>query len=258
MININGYAVKVLDSHTHFPSPEWSGNTSFFGTVEKAMDYLRETGTDGAMFNTWQGVLGKTDGDVEQANASALKLMEKYPGILYPGAVVHPDFFEISRQWLERFRERKLMWVGELILESHSYRYVDAPYLKLMEECAKHGHIVQLHGHADIIELAKRFPQTQFVVSHLQDDSVMTQIAEQPNLWQDISGFAAGLCTGRLERALEILGPDRLLYGTDFDGYEPRAFIARVCTVVKDLKDCENIFSRNLLRLLSLADSKPF
>jgi predicted TIM-barrel fold metal-dependent hydrolase len=170
MINANdrepglNVRVKVLDAHIHLPSPGWPENPSFFGTVEKSMDYLRKTGTDGAVFNTWQGVLAKTDRDIDQANTSALQLVNQFPGILYPGAVLHPDAFETSCDWLKRFRDQNLLWVGELILENHSYKYLDAPFLRLMEECAKHGHIVQLHGHTDILELAKRFPQTQFVL----------------------------------------------------------------------------------------------
>ncbi len=246
----------MFDSHTHLPSSGWPGHTSFFATVEKAVDYLRATGTDGALFNTWQGVFAKTELDLDEANTAALKLMEQFPGFLYPGAVIHPDFLEASSEWLKRFRDRKLMWVGELVLQNHSYQYLDAPYLRLMEECAKYGHVVQLHCHVDILELAKRFPQTQFVVSHLQEDNVLTQIAELPNLWQDISGWCGGLSIGRLERAVEILGPDRLLYGTDFDGYEPQAFMARVCTVVENPEDRIKIFSGNLLRLLERVGAK--
>jgi len=247
----------VIDAHIHLPSPGWSGHSSFLPSVALAIDYLRDSGTDAALFNTWQGVFSKSETDVNEANETALRLYKEYKGFLYPGVVLHPDFPEASFHWLEKFRSQGLMWVGELVFHNHSHRYVDAPFLRLMEECAKYGHIVQLHCHTDVIELAKRFPETQFVMAHLLEEDVLRNVAKQPNIWQDISGMQGGLVIGQLERAVKIIGPDRLLYGTDFDIYEPRAFMARVFEVIKEPQSREKIFSENLLRLLDYVKSSP-
>jgi predicted TIM-barrel fold metal-dependent hydrolase len=255
-VNRGSEKKMIADAHIHLPSPGWQGHDSFFSSVAEAVEYLRNAGTNAAIFNTWQGVWSKTQNDVDEANETALKLYDEFRGFLYPGVVLHPDYPDSSFRWMEIYRSRGMMWVGELVFHNHSHRYVDAPFMKLMEECAKHGHIVQLHCHEDVLELAGNFPEMQFVMSHIKDDKVLFAVANHPNLWLDISGMQGGLAIGRLERAVEILGTDRLLYGTDFDLYEPRAFIARVCEVIKDPQNRKKIFSGNLLRLLDIANAR--
>ena len=94
----------IIDAHTHLPSPGWEGHSCFFTTVESAVEYLRKTGINAALFNTWQGVFAETEDDINSANTAALDLYKNYKGFLYPGAVIHPLFPEISRHWLDRFR----------------------------------------------------------------------------------------------------------------------------------------------------------
>lgn len=240
----------MIDSHVHLPSPGWAGHESYFSSVASAIDYLRAVGTTKAVFNTWQGVLGKTEDDINAANEAALKLTDECGGFLYPGAVIHPEFPACSLRWLETFRKMGYVWVGELVHYTHSHRYIDPPFLKLFEACADQGFIVQLHCHEDVISLAQRFPQGRFVMSHLTGDESLRQIAQCENLWQDISGMQAGLVMGGLQRAVDILGTERMLYGTDFDGYEPYPFIAGVNRIVSDPAARAAIFDGNIQRLL--------
>jgi predicted TIM-barrel fold metal-dependent hydrolase len=246
----------IIDAHTHMPAEGWSKRTDFFPTVAEAVRYLRETGTDAALFNTWQGVLAETEQDLEQANAAALALTKSHEGFLYPGAALHPAFGQASREALARFRDLGYLWVGELVHYHKSYRYIDPEFLALCEMCANHGHILQLHVHEDIIEVARQFPSMPVVCSHIAPD-LCSRLAAEPNIWLDISGSGGGLTMGNLETAYRIFGADRLLYGTDFTGYEPRAFLARVNVVVKDPLEREKILWRNVVKLLETADSRP-
>lgn len=247
----------ILDSHTHMPSPGWPGHKSYFDSVSDAVAYLRDTGTDAAIFNTWQGVLSATEEDLNTANKAALALGREFEGFLYPGAVIHPSFPEASREWLARFRNEGILWVGELVNSKESTcNYMERPFLELFEECAKHGHIVQLHADEDVIELAKRFPEMQVVFSHIAT-GLCPRIAAQPNIWQDISGRVGGLQIGGVEAAYESLGVGRLLYGTDFTGYEPRAFMARVRAVIHAPEEQSQVFAGNLIRLLAQAGARP-
>jgi predicted TIM-barrel fold metal-dependent hydrolase len=158
---------------------------------------------------------------------------------------------------MEKFREMGYKWVGELVFYKKRYSYLDDAFIELCGDCAEHGSVLQLHCHEDIIELAKRFPDIQIVCAHI-DINICRQLAELPNTWVDISGKQGGLFIGVLEGAYQAMGADRLLYGTDFTIYDPRAFQARVSAVVRSQEEREKILWKNAVRLLELAGSRPF
>lgn len=246
----------IIDAHTHMPSPGWQGHSCFFTTVESAVEYLRKTGVNAALFNTWQGVFAETEDDINRANTAALNLYKNYKGFLYPGAVIHPLFPEISRQWLDRFRDNGFMWVGELVPYKCNIEFNEPAWLSLFEHCAKHGHAVQLHISKSINEVAARFPDMQVICSHIILDSLI-ELANNDNVWLDISGACGGLTIGGIEAALKAFGENRVLFGTDFTGYEPEAFIARTRSAIDDIKVREKVYSKNITELLAKIGSCP-
>lgn len=237
--------MKIIDSHVHIPSPEWSGHDNYFKSVKSAVDYLLKKGTSAAIFNTWQGVFSKTAEDLDQANEEALRLSREYKGFLYPGIVIHPDFPEKSKEWLKRFRDKGYLWVGELVPYAVKKEFDEAPWMKLFEECCNFGHSVQLHNSQAVVAVTKAFPEMQVICSHINKD-LMSQLAPLKNAWIDLSGSAGGLKIGEMEAAKEIMGVDRLFYGTDFTNYEPEAFISRVKTAFESEDEQKKIFSANL------------
>jgi predicted TIM-barrel fold metal-dependent hydrolase len=72
-----------------------------------------------------------------------------------------------------------------------------------------------------------------------------------------MSGRCGGFEKGALERALELFGADRVLFGSDFTVYEPEAFIARLEEAVDSEVDREKISSLNIQRLLRKTGSRP-
>jgi len=246
----------ILDAHTHMPSEDWPGHPTPFPTVERAVAYLKGSGTDAALFNTWQSVYPESAKDLDEANAEALELAARYPDFLYPGLCIHPAFMETSRKWLGEFRRQGYLWVGELKSKPVAYSLLDEAFLDLCRECAEHNHIIQLHSNPEIVELARRMPDLRIVCSHLNRANY-EGLKGLPNTWLDISGSAGGLHIRAREDALEIMGPDRLLHGTDFTGYEPRAFQARVEVAIPNRDDREKIYWKNLVDLLKDAGSKP-
>ena len=244
-------AQKVFDSHTHLPTAGYTGNRGMFKTATDAITYLKESGTSAALFNMWQGVLSQSEEDLDVGNRDALHLAQEYKGFLYPGAVIHPAYPDASRRWLQQFRDAGFHWVGELILEKIGIAYKDERFMTLFEECLRHNHVVQLHAHGDILEVAKAFPGLRIVCSHIASD-LLECLAGCPNVWLDISGGRGGLWVGAIEEAYAAFGPDRLLYGTDFTGYEPRCFMARLNVAVRDEDHCERILHRNVEKLLGI------
>ncbi len=246
----------LLDAHTHVPSPAGPKFDRHTVTdVETFLAFLKDAGVTAAQTNPRQGIIAKSAEDIDAANKDALALHRETDGFLYPGCSVHADFFETSVEWMQRFRDEGLLWVGEVVLNC-AHKYSDAPFMRLFEACAKEGHILQVHNAPDVIEIAKRFPELRLVQAHVLRDCIHA-LAEHPNVWLDLSGGVAGIAVGGVEIAYAAFGADRLLFGSDFTAYDPRCYVARIKGVVTDPDEREKIFSGNLIRLLAEAGSKP-
>ena len=248
--------MKIIDSHIHLPSPDWPGRDDFFNSVQDAVNYLLATGTAAAVFTTWQGVLAKSETDLDQANEDALRLSREFKGILSPGAIIHPLFPEKSRQWLDKFRDLGILWVGELVPYMVKKEFNEKPWLDLFEYCASNGHSIQLHSSDAVIDVAEKFPELPVICSHINRE-LLPQLAKLKNTWLDLSGMCGGLQMGGMEAAKETMGTERLFHGSDFTGYEPQSFIARVKTVFNNKEDQEKIFSHNLERFMEQLGTKP-
>lgn len=247
--------IRIFDSHIHLPSEGWEGHKPYIPTLEGAIAFLKGAGIAGAVFTPWQGVFAQHERDLEEGNAAALSFVERYPGFLVPGASIHPHFPDTSRRWLERFRSAGSNWVGELVPYSRPYSYLDAAFLDLCALCEAEGRILQLHGHEDILKVAERFPALRLVFSHLHV-GLLERLAGLPNVWQDFSG-AAGLLLGNIEQAVAALGPDRVLFGTDFTAHDPRCHRIRLESAVPDPVVRRKIAGENLNRLLALGGMRP-
>lgn len=239
---------QIFDAHTHLPTAGFSGNRGMFADYEKAVAYLQKAGTTRALFNTWRGVLATTEAELEQGNADALRLAAEYNGFLVPGAVIHPAFPKASLRWLAAFRGAGSYWVGELLC-SGQVRYADPDFMALFAECARYQHVVQLHLHEEILTVARAFPKLRIVCAHINVE-LCVELAKLPNVWLDISGANGGLWVGAIEQAYQIFGYERLLYGTDFSGYEPRAFQERLKMAVPDVIERKSILYGNSAQLI--------
>jgi predicted TIM-barrel fold metal-dependent hydrolase len=209
--------IKIIDCHTHMPSLGWNKHDDYFSCFQDAVAYLRDFGIERAIFNTWRGVLGETSDDLEKGNAEALEMAELTDSFLYPGVALNPDLPEQSIRWLVEFHKLGYRWAGELLTYNlkKECKYTDQCFTKLIERCAELGFIVQLHGEPEVIGLAEMFPGLSIVCSHIGEEEFLRQLVTYDNIFLDISGMAGGLIIGRLEKAVEIFGTDRLLFGSD-------------------------------------------
>jgi predicted TIM-barrel fold metal-dependent hydrolase len=247
----------IIDAHIHMPSFGWPGREfkCQFKTLDAILLHLENCGISHALGNTRQGVFAENVRDLHDGNQSALQYAADSKGVIYPGAAIHPAFPRESIAWLERFRNNGFYWVGELVQYQCGIEFDQPEWLRLFEYCAEHGHIVQLHSSETILKVADYFPEMPVVYSHLNLE-LFDQISLRPNLQVDISGNCCTHTPGSLEAAVEIIGVDRLLFGTDFTGYEIEPYIDRVNAVVADPAEKDKIFSKNIIKLLAYAGSK--
>jgi predicted TIM-barrel fold metal-dependent hydrolase len=248
----------IIDSHVHLPSPEVTKShpcEGIFTTVADAVVCLKKCGVNGIVFNMWRGVFTDSEEDVNRANEQALALYDEDPAFFYPGAVIDPRFPAVSEKWLERFRERGLMWVGEVVPYRIHIEFGEREWMRLFEICRRNGQIVQLHGSRGVLDVARAMPDLKIVSAHIFPEfpKLLKELVPFPNIWLDLSGIGSGERLGYMEAALEHFGPDRLLWGTDFQVFDPAVFILRARNAFPDTETREKIFSGNVLTLLASA-----
>ena len=197
---------------------------------------------------------------IKTNNDQALKLQERYGDFYVPGFHVHPDYVEESLAEIARMDALGIRLIGELVpyVDAWSESYDSENLSILLEEAGKRNMIVNFHSQDDdaMDAMVKAHPDVIFVAAHPGEYPTLSRHFERmkfsDNYYLDLSG--TGLFRyGMLKRAVDTLGADRILFGTDYPTCNPANFIGSVLFDER-LTDTEKekIFSLNAKRLLNL------
>ena len=104
----------------------------------------------------------------------------------------------------------------------------------------------------EIAELARRFPQGQFIMAHMgaQFEHGMRAIEGCPNIAVDYAGSINE--NGAYQLGLELLGPERVVFGTDLPGADYYVNVGRVLELDVDDEVKQLVLARNIERILQL------
>ena len=104
----------------------------------------------------------------------------------------------------------------------------------------------------DIADLAARHPQVTIIMPHLAGVGVrgVLDVLPHPNVLIDTSGGVS--VAGLVEYAVDRLGPERLLYGSDVKGRDFSCQTGRVLGAQVSAKVKDQILWRNAARVLKL------
>ncbi len=245
--------MKIIDCHTHIStSAIQTYNTP--DTVESLVGELKDHGISAALFCPMAATMCKNEEALVRGNEEALELYEKYPDFLYPGTGFHPDFFEKSLYYMDKFCEQGIVWTGENLSYHTNILFDDERWMKIFRIACERNLIVQLHNAPEVEFVAKNLPDLTIVGSHLNPD-VIPNLVKYPNVYIDISGMNGGLIRGHLRRGKALFGADRLLFGSDFPGYDVLPFV-EICKRDLTVEEQEKIFAGNLLALLKKHGAK--
>jgi predicted TIM-barrel fold metal-dependent hydrolase len=105
---------------------------------------------------------------------------------------------------------------------------------------------------ADTASLGRRFPNAKIIMAHLTASGLRgtLEIQDVPNVYVDTSAFLP--FAGRLEFALEKLGADRILYGTDLVIRDIPAQLGRILGAEMSAADRDKILYANAAKLLGV------
>lgn len=259
---------RAIDIHTHLAT---AGPVPSDEELRRAVDTARYYGIDRIVLLGNLIAMGGPDPsmeDIATINTHTLGAMAKYPDV-YIGFCylnpAHPVSFlreEIDRCVAQGGMRGLKLWIA--------VKATDPRLDPIMEAAAELGVPVLHHAWykqtvfaynestpADIAELARRFPQVPIVMAHLTGCGCrgVLDVAELPNVYIDTSGGQPE--SDILEYAVRQLGPDRVLYGSDWPLRDFGVQLGRVRGA--DLTDdaLDRILWRNAARLLQLEGSAP-
>lgn len=101
--------------------------------------------------------------------------------------------------------------------------------------------------------LAERFPKVPVVMIHMGHghgvyiDASIKMAKRYPNLYLEMSGMPMN---SKIKEAYEVVGKDRIMFGTDAPFHHPTIEMQKVITSGLDEKGLEDVFYHNLSKLM--------
>ncbi len=204
-----------------------------------------------------------TTAQIRLINDETHDLMRRHPGFVTGFCHLNPTLgaravrAEVARGVARGFRGLKLEIANNA---------ADAVMCPLMEEARRHKLVVLQHAWSmtkigerafhtdpeDVATLARRFPDVRIIMAHLTGCGVrgVQAVKACPNVVVDTSGAAPE--TGIVEYAVEELGADRILYGSDAPIRDFGVAIARITGSRLDPRTQRKILHDNAAALLGL------
>ena len=193
-------------------------------------------------------------------NDAALRLRDAAPEFYVPGVHVHPAWPDASVRELRRLRAAGVRWVGELVAWKMwgNEDYAAPAALAIMQAAAELDMVVNFHcgDLAAADALAAAVPSLPLVLAHPGDGESLAQLlalcARHANLHLDISGTGIDRL-GMLRRACDLLGPHKLLFGSDYPINNPAVYVHGAAYEPLTAVEREALLHGNAERLLGEA-----
>lgn len=194
--------------------------------------------------------------EIEHLNNLTLDFMTEYPALAGGYVYINPNHdnhMNVLEKGLRNGMEGVKLWVATKCDDSK----VDGIARKCIEKNvpllahAFHKAIGQLEHEStaeNIRNLAIRFPVLNIIMAHFGGNLYhgLRCIADLKNVYSDFSGTMIG--TGDIEYAVDIIGEDRILFGTDMPG-GGRQCVAQVEEAVLSQKQKDKIYRENARKI---------
>ena len=243
----------LIDSHIHLGS--FSVAYPFVESrMEKVIQMLRDEGVNYALASSSKAL----HYDCPEGNAEVLAAAKKYKEII-PCLVVNAWQHAQAMSDLEQWRANGYVGV-KIHPNCHNYPLNSKAAEPILEFCQKEGLPVLTHstggcplsGAGAIEDVAKKFNELKLIVGHggiFSDRQVAQVVKDYPQLFLEIS---VEYEAGKLERTVDMIGPDRILFGSDCPLHNPSVMLQRVRVMKLSKEDEEKILWKNTARLYDL------
>jgi len=240
----------IVDSHAHVdevPALGWMDPAS------SLIELMDDAQIDQAIVMTYT--------ELPAVNPNALDYLaeqiEKFPGRLIGYVRVHPWYPEVLDLVDRAFGEFnmkgvKLHPVGNL---AHP---ASETSLKVIRRAAAHRAPVLFHCGDEALTTplqialaAEAVPQASIILGHMGGyfhvDEAIEVATRLPNLYLETSAMPY---PAQIRRAIDVLGPERVLFASDGPGCLPKLEVHKVRLADLNSSEAERVFSANILELL--------
>jgi uncharacterized protein len=258
-------STRSIDVHAHFGTytvhPTDLVNHWLSSGPERALELAELSGTEYTVVSPLRALFAQGPDDVISGNEEAAKAAENNEGLLQ-WVVVNPLVQESYVQAAAMLQTPCCVGI-KIHPEQHKYHIKDHGRA-IFEFAAARQAVVQSHSGCpltqpvDFVQFADDFPEVKLIVSHLGNnyDEDMTQQVRavqrslHGNIFTDTSS-SKSITPKLIEWAVNEVGADRILYGTDSPLYFAPMQRARIdCADISDA-DKQMILRDNALRLFS-------
>ena len=250
---------EIFDCHLHSPADsgeQWQWH-KVTGTFDDYVKYLDKTGVNRGIINS-QRSFGKKPEEFIAGNREVARNVEKYKGRFTGACVVNPQYIDEALKEIEYCRNQLgFLWVGELCNYMVPYNYSIKEFEMLVTHVTRLKMVLAIHTeHGEMEYISQKFPDATIAFAHFGDDREyddifrrIDMVAKNPNYYLDTSGYGHDR-VGVLEYAVKSIGPERVLFGSDFSINDPSTVIARIKNSFLTDEQMQDIFSGNLEKLL--------
>lgn len=266
MVQTDVCVLKAIDVHSHFGALVRSeepvdGFPRYYTETEYLLQNMKLARIGISINSSFYSLMPRGFGEAAASNRMVLEELDNLdPGICV-WAVVNPLELASYDTAAELLQHPRCMGI-KVHPEEHLYPILEHGEA-IYEFAAKHNALIITHsGEAnslpeDFCVFANRYPEVVTITSHLgcgydgRCDHQVRAVEENlhTNLYTDTSSAKSMTC-GLLEWAVERIGSERILFGTDSGCYFSPSQRARVDYAHITDWDKENILCRNILRLL--------
>ncbi|MGD9496414.1 MAG: amidohydrolase family protein [Armatimonadota bacterium] len=258
---LNGTPVAdayIVDAHAHM-GPYFNfmvGDDGSAAAMVRAMDRL---GIDVSIVSPHIALTC----DYREGNRHAAEAAARFPGRIVPFVVIDPHYplAEIEAE-IAHWHETTGIKCFKLHASLHKATCLDDGYTPVYEYADAHGLPILSHswsgegGPSGVLgKLSERYPNIQFVNAHSASgysviDASCTLAETFDRLHLDLTGSL--LPYGGLERMVQRVGAERILWGTDSPFIDPRPALGRMlCAELPD-EDKRKMLGLNAKRLYRL------
>ena len=224
---------------------------SNFGVTHVCGSVLTDKSKRSATSNIWEYLV--------EENNTALKIRDYYGDFYLLGFHVHPDYVKESIDEIHRMHSLGVHLIGELCPYLHGWNdYSCESFSKILDEAEKYNMIVSFHssGEDEMDKMVQEHPEITFVAAHPGEYYSflrhMARMKMSKNYYLDLSGYGI-FRHGMLRHAIDEVGADRFMFGSDFPTCNLGMYIGGVL-LDDSISDEEKrmIFSENAKRILKL------
>jgi predicted TIM-barrel fold metal-dependent hydrolase len=234
----------IVDAHVHLGKFRES---RINGDADLLMQAAEKLGINKLCVSSYEGIAY----DFRTGNQDVAEATKRFNGRIFGYVVVNPRFGEQAAEEVRKY------------VKVHDFRGIklyypssgDPDVHRIFEEATKLDVPLKIHAEIeDISQLADRFPRATIILCHMGGTGDWVSGIRLAKLRDNIILDTTGTVTdsGMVEEAVDAVGPERVVYGSDMPLLNPVPQLAKVRTADIDEESKRLILGQNIARILKL------